>query len=281
VKLIKIILTSKLLQVCLWSFLLMGRATAETNMIGRTTSNGVIATLWEMDNWKTLVVQVESPYGYCSNGTVTFRDTTDNRILYLYPNFGTSYATDGTGLPICLTQAWISHPNGVPGYWTVTGMVDGRYWSVSGAMDACRISGTPMQVAEQTSYGDFFYALDSGQINYAFTLGYQPSTANFSVERDPSLSARPFRRFYYGAPQIEHFYTINDNDVSIVLNFGYAPEGNEGYIYAVQKPNAVELRRWSNFNGANYDLKHFYAKPGQYPPGPGWIYEGVVGYACN
>ena len=75
---------------------------------------------------------------------------------------------------------------------------------------------------------DYFYTLSPTERDAALMYGYTDQGIAFYVEAEASSQARPFRRFYKGAPQYEHFYTIDDADVASVIAAGWAYEGNEG-----------------------------------------------------
>lgn len=272
-------ISSKLLPLGLMCIFFTSQAMA-ASIIGRGGGDQVSANLIEQDGWRTMRAQIFSRPLSCIHTNLKYTDTTDGTVVFAGTVYGYQ-TTDGVGNPICLLDNFINNNAGVPGQWTVTGTVDGRSYSVSGAMNACLISGTQMRVAEHTGVSDFFYSITDSEIAYALTEGYQARASTFSVETDPSPTSKAFKRFYKGAPQTEHFYTSIDGEVSYVVANGYTLEGTEGYVYAVQKPNTVPLSRWSKFNGATGDLQHFYSGHGEQPPASGWTYEGVAGYACN
>jgi hypothetical protein len=109
------------------------------------------------------------------------------------------------------------------------------------------------------------------------------SGAPFQVESIPVGGSLPNKRFFKGAPQIEHFYTTSAADESDVLANGWVYERVEGYLYPSQKLGTVPLHRLNRWYPATSDLEHFYttsdATKNTYLQ-QGWAYDGIAGYAC-
>lgn len=254
----------------------------------QTNNLGDIMTIGTNSNHENVILYISC--GYCAgydHSNLLFDVYLDNQFIATYSGrTGESFG----GLRDQPSQAAFilkQDAGGSPGVWRVQNL---RYapnfgqpqpqFGVTGTLQACKHS-TPMYVAEHAGYGDFFYTVDSAQHQLALGYGYQSQTPTYSVEAIQNQSNKALRRFFIGMPQIEHFYTISDAEANFVVNFGYSAEGNEGFIYSVQKPNTAPLVRWANFNPSTSDLKHFYAVHGETPSGANWVNEGVIGYACN
>lgn len=97
---------------------------------------------------------------------------------------------------------------------------------------------------------------------------------------------KPFYRFYKGAPQYEHFYTISEAQKAAVVSWGWKAEGNEGYIFEAPPDGSppqgtTPFYRLSKFDGSNSDLVHFYTTDAATKAtlaGQGWNDEGAAGY---
>jgi hypothetical protein len=114
------------------------------------------------------------------------------------------------------------------------------------------------------------------------TYAYADTGILAYMEKTQQPNTKPFKRFYKGAPQYEHFYTAYEDEVSIVQANGYQYEGPEGYIYTIQVPGTVPMYRIAKFNGYTGDLVHKYTLNSYevyvsvyYQ---GWTSDGVQGY---
>jgi hypothetical protein len=140
-----------------------------------------------------------------------------------------------------------------------------------------------MYAARHEGYTDNFYTtLQSDWQTARNTHGYVDSGVPFKVSRRNELTA-PFKRFFKGAPQIEHFYSHLAADEQVVLGHGYAFERIEGNVFPAPVTGTLGLHRLSKFNGATGDLQHVYttsAGEATVYQGQGWITDGVKGFVC-
>ncbi len=150
------------------------------------------------------------------------------------------------------------------------------------ACNAASIYGTsPMLRARSDVYTDNLYTLSNAAISSAVTYaGYSNAGTVYRAPTTATFLTLPWKRFFKGAPQLEHFYTSNNSESNAVTNAGYAFEANEGLIYTKQALGTVALYRFSKFYPATSDLEHYYSTTNS-PPSAGWGYEGVAGYVCN
>lgn len=140
---------------------------------------------------------------------------------------------------------------------------------------------TPLYSANHAGFTDNFYTVNPQDHSTALGIGYANTGVLAYMEKRQQPNTRPFKRFYKGAPQYEHFYTALDNEASFVQANGWQYEGVEGYIYATQVPGSVAMYRLAYFNGATGDLVHKYtlsmAEVRQLQS-QGWSNDGVQGY---
>jgi hypothetical protein len=144
-------------------------------------------------------------------------------------------------------------------------------------------AGTPQFTARHNGYTDNFYTTTESSINYALTLGFINKHVAFRMPEQYwgyLLAQRPFERFFHGAPQIEHFYSTSESESTFVRNFGYTPEGVEGWVFNTQKAGTVPLHRYARFYPAITDLEHYYSTTFGDPQSFGMDYEKDVGYVC-
>lgn len=140
----------------------------------------------------------------------------------------------------------------------------------------------PMYSARSDYYTDNFYSISYSQQAIAISLGYTGTGVPFRVSRTNALTL-PFKRFFKGAPQIEHFYTHLADEAQFVVSMGYVYENDEGNIFASQLTGTSALYRLSKWVGATMDLQHVYTI---YPSevssyqAAGWISDGIKGYVC-
>jgi hypothetical protein len=120
-------------------------------------------------------------------------------------------------------------------------------------------------------------------------VGYLLSNAATGTVNGPSGLDAPFARFFKGAPQIEHFYTISPSEQSAVLGFGYVAERQEGYLFTSgaasfttpRGDKVAPLIRLSKFNSSNGDLVHKWttnAATVNSLISQGWGNDGTAGY---
>ncbi len=157
--------------------------------------------------------------------------------------------------------------------------------SVSAPAPACTgiYAGTPQYAARHNGYTDNFYTMSASGSNAALTLGYFNQRIAFRMPEQYGgfeVLQRPFERFFIGSPQLEHFYSTTVSESNFVRNFGYIPEGIEGWVFKDQKAGTVPLHRYSRFYPATSDLEHYYSTTLGDPQSFGMQYEHVAGYVC-
>ena len=129
---------------------------------------------------------------------------------------------------------------------------------------------------------DNFYTISLDQRNLAINQhGYQDMGYVAYITSVNLGMAAPFYRFFKGAPQIEHFYTVSDYESSLVQSWGWIFEGNEGYLYTQQERNTSPLYRLAKFDHWTGDLQHAYTTSNEEMSSyisQGWGYDGPAGY---
>lgn len=140
----------------------------------------------------------------------------------------------------------------------------------------------PLHSAYSSAVNDNFYTVDLQQLQQATTIhGYRNTGAVAYLEAKQQPNTRPFKRFYKGLPQRNHFYTADASEEALVLSMGWVFERVEGYIYSTRVPGSVPLYRVNRFNPQTSDLVHKYTR--SYSEvntlrGQGWGYDGIAGY---
>jgi hypothetical protein len=140
---------------------------------------------------------------------------------------------------------------------------------------------TPLYSANHEGVTSNFYTVNPEQHAIAINLGYVNTGVLAYMEKTRQTNTKPFRRFYKGPPQNEHFYSADDNEREIVLGLGYVYEGDEGFIYTSSVPGTVPMYRVAKFNGYTGDLVHKYTldySEVQALLTQGWTYDDVQGY---
>jgi hypothetical protein len=138
--------------------------------------------------------------------------------------------------------------------------------------------GTPLYRWYSTGSTDHFYSVT----NYATIRGFSQQGIAGYMAPGPGPSALPFRRFYKGAPQTEHFYTTSASEASFVVStLGYVEEGTgEGYLYTSQQAGTVPLYRlWWCSPSADCDhIWTAWTTERDQLIAAGWGLDGIVGY---
>jgi hypothetical protein len=120
------------------------------------------------------------------------------------------------------------------------------------------------------------------QLQQAISLGYVNTGVGFRLSYSNNKTA-PWKRYFIGAPQLEHFYTHLADEEQFVTSFGYAYERDEGNIFVNQQPGTLPLYRLSQFFPATSDLQHVYttsaAAMASYEA-QGYGLDGIKGYVC-
>jgi peptidoglycan/xylan/chitin deacetylase (PgdA/CDA1 family) len=143
----------------------------------------------------------------------------------------------------------------------------------------------PLYSSYHYALRDYFYTTDPGQLNEAvYVHGYSAQGAPFWVEDDGAApAAAPFWRFWKGAPQYDHFYTIFPDESSTVQSMGWLYERSEGYLLASPVYGTLPVHRLSSYDGTNGDLVHYYTvnqgESDYLRWYGGWTYDRVAGYA--
>jgi hypothetical protein len=142
---------------------------------------------------------------------------------------------------------------------------------------------TPLRTAYNASYTDNFYTVDPQQLAIVVNnYGYSDTGILAYMEKTQQPNTKPFKRFFKGAPQLEHFYTAFANEESFVLANGYVYEGIEGYIYEIQVPGSVPMYRAAKYDGNTGDLVHKYTLSSSelynLTTYQGWGSDGIQGY---
>ncbi|WP_224371032.1 hypothetical protein [Hyalangium versicolor] len=141
----------------------------------------------------------------------------------------------------------------------------------------------PLHHTYSASGTDHFYTVNYAESYYSTQIGYTSQGIAAYVERTAQPTASPFRRYWKGAPQVEHVY-LTDNypdEQSYVLSNGYVAEGIEGYLHTQQVPGSIALYRLAKFNANTGDLVHIYvnsAQDAQNLMAQGWTYDHIAGY---
>lgn len=143
---------------------------------------------------------------------------------------------------------------------------------------------TTMYAARHDVYTDNFYTILYSDFQIALkNHGYANTGVPFKVSRTNQLTV-PFKRYFKGAPQIEHFYSHLPTEGQTVFDLGYVFERDEGHVFPTALPGTVGLYRLAKYNGANGDLQHVYttsvAESNTYQ-GQGWASDGVKGFVCT
>ena len=171
------------------------------------------------------------------------------------------YTTSDTAKSSKLSQGW--NDDGDAGY----------VWPASSPS-----ASIPLYRWYASSTTDHFYTVTS----YGKISGFSSQGIAAYLQSGPGPSALPFRRFYKGAPQTEHFYTTDAAEAAYVVNtLGYVEEGTgEGYLFTTPQPGTVPLYRlyWCSPTG---DCDHLYtawSTEKDQMIALGWGYDGIVGY---
>ncbi len=94
------------------------------------------------------------------------------------------------------------------------------------------------------------------------------------------MGQTPFKRYYKGSPQTEHYYSTLPSEESMLTGAGYYLEAQEGYVFKQYKPGSTALLRYSRSYPATSDLEHYYTITVNDPNAAGWTYDGAVAYVC-
>jgi hypothetical protein len=150
-------------------------------------------------------------------------------------------------------------------------------------LPACQ-APVPMYLTRNNQVTDNFYTtLPSDRDISISTYGYFNVGIPFRVSRS-NPSAMPFKRYFKGAPQIEHFYTHLASENQTVLQLGYVYERVEGNVFPTQLTGTLPLYRLAKYNGANGDLQHVYVTnifDNNAYQAAGWAPDGIKGYVCS
>jgi hypothetical protein len=142
---------------------------------------------------------------------------------------------------------------------------------------------TPLYSSYNGQYTDNFYTINAQEHAIAqSTYGYSNTGVLAYMEKTQQPNTRPFKRYFKGAPQLEHFYTAFPDEQNFVSANGYVYEGIEGYIYEIQVPGTVPMYRAAKFDGATGDLVHKYTLDAYelqlLTTYDGWGSDGIQGY---
>jgi hypothetical protein len=155
------------------------------------------------------------------------------------------------------------------------------------AVSACtgNYRNNPVFWSRNNQYTDNFYTTseaDNKASILSYGYEYRPDPFYLPAQLVGSYAGdqSQFRRFFKGAPQIEHFYSTNPSETSVVIGYGYINEKVEGYVYKTNKPGTTPLYRYAQFFPATGDLQHYYTIRGGDPNAAGYVYEGIIGYVC-
>ncbi len=140
----------------------------------------------------------------------------------------------------------------------------------------------PLYSAYSSQVNDNFYTVDLQQHQEAMNVhGYSNTGVAAYLEAKQQPNTKPFKRFYKGPPQREHFYTADPAEEALVINAGWVFERVEGYIYTTQVPGSVPLYRVNRYTGQTGDLVHKYTRSFAEViilVQGGWGYDGISGY---
>ncbi|HEU5138020.1 MAG TPA: hypothetical protein VFU13_22945 [Steroidobacteraceae bacterium] len=141
----------------------------------------------------------------------------------------------------------------------------------------------PVYSARHEAYTDNFYTVDPSELNSAVSnYGYSSTGVGFRNSRSNEKTA-PWKRFFKGAPQIEHVYLHLAHEEQSVYPFGYVYERNEGNVFPTQVAGTVPLFRLTKYDGATGGLEHAYTiSTAQVASlqSQGWTAEGEKGWVC-
>jgi hypothetical protein len=141
---------------------------------------------------------------------------------------------------------------------------------------------TPLYSAHNAMVNDNFYTIDPSQLATAINIhGYVDTGIVGYVEKAAQPNTLPFRRFYKGLPQTDHFYTTSAAEEALVTDSGWVFERNEGYLYSTQVPGSIALYRVNRFTPETGDQVHKYTT--NYSEvnslvAAGWKLDTVAGY---
>jgi hypothetical protein len=246
-----------------------------------------IFTGWTPDNYSICGLDIPAP----TMNVFLYRDgiQTYGAIGLSAQNAATVTTSRGRECVVTLNSRYDAaagtFPAPTPGTYSATVSTSQGSTSATLPLNACSttsVFGTsPMLRARNEVYTDNLYTLSNAAISSAVT--YAGYTNAGTVYRSPTTATfltLPWKRFFKGAPQLEHFYTSNDSESNAVMRAGYTFETNEGLIYTKQALGTVPLYRFSKFYPATSDLEHYYSTTNS-SPSAGWGYEGVAGFVCN
>jgi hypothetical protein len=140
----------------------------------------------------------------------------------------------------------------------------------------------PVYSSRHDAYTDNFYTTVYSDHTYSLTLGYHETGVGF----ENALSSRktaPWKRYFHGLPELEHFYTHLPGEQSYVTSVGYVYARDEGNVVLTPLTGTLPLYRLTQFFPATGDLEHAYttssAGVASYQAA-GYSFEGTLGYVC-
>ena len=141
----------------------------------------------------------------------------------------------------------------------------------------------PVYETYNSTYTDYFLTTNKPVSTATLSYGYFGQSVMSYVASNSQIAAlTPFRRFFKGSPQLEHFYTTSAAEANFLLSVGYVDEGVEGYIGQSGIGVLSPLYRLSKFFPNTNDLVHKYtasiSERNDFLNYYGYTNEGTAGY---